>query len=92
MDRALVFYSKGRGFESYLEWPNFCTRAIGDGTRSFEPWTRTTPELAPSSSNFHTTPTGGHLSLDRFNVHQPLYTAGLQQYQARAHAMLAKSP
>ncbi|GFV43781.1 hypothetical protein TNCV_4609391 [Trichonephila clavipes] len=32
--------------------------------------TRTTPELAPSSPNFHSTPTGGYLSLDRFNVHR----------------------
>ncbi|GFV01031.1 hypothetical protein TNCV_1009521 [Trichonephila clavipes] len=35
---------------------------------------RTTPELAHSSPNFHTTPTRGRLSLDIFNVHQaPLH-------------------
>ncbi|GFT55853.1 uncharacterized protein TNCV_1053171 [Trichonephila clavipes] len=33
--------------------------------------TWTTPELAPPSSNYHTTPTGGDVSaLDRFNVHR----------------------
>ncbi|GBM43897.1 hypothetical protein AVEN_247118-1 [Araneus ventricosus] len=32
--------------------------------------TRTTLVLAPSSPNFRTTPTGGHLTSDRFNVHQ----------------------
>ncbi|GFY27494.1 hypothetical protein TNCV_2071141 [Trichonephila clavipes] len=41
---------------------------------------RTTHELTPSSSNFHTTPLGGRLSLDRFKVHQPLCTAGLQRW------------
>ncbi|GFU57403.1 hypothetical protein TNCV_3635821 [Trichonephila clavipes] len=30
-----------------------------------------TPELAPPSPNFHTTITGGRLSLDRFNEHWP---------------------
>ncbi|GFV61456.1 hypothetical protein TNCV_2937981 [Trichonephila clavipes] len=34
--------------------------------------TRTTPELAPSSPNFDTTPTGGRLSHDRFDVHRLL--------------------
>ncbi|GFX15369.1 hypothetical protein TNCV_3302981 [Trichonephila clavipes] len=35
--------------------------------------TRTTLEkpFTPFSPDFHTTPTGGHLSLDRFNVHCP---------------------
>ncbi|GFU43385.1 hypothetical protein TNCV_3222531 [Trichonephila clavipes] len=32
--------------------------------------TRATSQLAPSTPNFHTTPTGKHLSLDRFNVYQ----------------------
>ncbi|GFT30402.1 hypothetical protein TNCV_2376961 [Trichonephila clavipes] len=40
--------------------------------------TRTTPELTPPSPNFHTT--GGRLSLHRFNVQWPLYTAGLQRH------------
>ncbi|GFW74032.1 hypothetical protein TNCV_545561 [Trichonephila clavipes] len=40
--------------------------------------TRMTPELAPTSPNSHTTPAGGRLSPDRFNVYQPVYTAGLQ--------------
>ncbi|GFT49231.1 hypothetical protein TNCV_4582441 [Trichonephila clavipes] len=31
---------------------------------------KTTPELAPLSPNFHTTPMSP-LSLDRFNMHQP---------------------
>ncbi|GFX52481.1 uncharacterized protein TNCV_4324971 [Trichonephila clavipes] len=30
-----------------------------------------TPELARSSPNYHTMLTGGHLNLDRFNVHRP---------------------
>ncbi|GFX79653.1 hypothetical protein TNCV_826411 [Trichonephila clavipes] len=42
--------------------------------------TRTTPELAFLSSNFHTTSTGGLLSLSRFNGHLPLHTVGLQRY------------
>ncbi|GFY35294.1 hypothetical protein TNCV_796501 [Trichonephila clavipes] len=44
--------------------------AFGDGPRSFEQLSsdRTTPELVPSLS-FHTTPTGGRLSHDIFNVH-----------------------
>ncbi|GFX03968.1 hypothetical protein TNCV_4678721 [Trichonephila clavipes] len=33
---------------------------------------RTTPEMEPPSPNFPTTPTGGRLSLDKFDVHQPL--------------------
>ncbi|GFX52311.1 hypothetical protein TNCV_5037381 [Trichonephila clavipes] len=33
--------------------------------------TRTTPELATHSPNFHTTPKSGLLSLDIFNLHQP---------------------
>ncbi|GFU60816.1 hypothetical protein TNCV_1807271 [Trichonephila clavipes] len=43
--------------------------------------TKTTPELAPP---FHangrdcTMPMGGTSSLDRFNVHRPLYSEGLQ--------------
>ncbi|GFS56832.1 hypothetical protein TNCV_2222391 [Trichonephila clavipes] len=32
--------------------------------------TWTTPELAPPSPNYHTTPTGGRFSFDRFNVHR----------------------
>ncbi|GFY02888.1 uncharacterized protein TNCV_3507681 [Trichonephila clavipes] len=32
--------------------------------------TWTTPELAPPSPNYHTTPTGGRSALDRFNVHR----------------------
>ncbi|GFW91689.1 hypothetical protein TNCV_4501081 [Trichonephila clavipes] len=35
------------------------TRAFGNGPRNFEPWLMTwmTPELAPLSPNYHTTPT-----------------------------------
>ncbi|GFS97108.1 uncharacterized protein TNCV_184581 [Trichonephila clavipes] len=32
--------------------------------------TWTTPELAPPSPNYHTTPTGDVSALDRFNVHR----------------------
>ncbi|GFY09613.1 hypothetical protein TNCV_381081 [Trichonephila clavipes] len=38
--------------------------------------TRTTPELASPSPNFHTTTTGGRLNIGRFYLHHPLpYTA-----------------
>ncbi|GFT24530.1 uncharacterized protein TNCV_3253371 [Trichonephila clavipes] len=40
--------------------------------------TRTTPELTTPSPNFHSKPTGGRLSPDTFDVHQLLYTMGLQ--------------
>ncbi|GFY02521.1 hypothetical protein TNCV_3504011 [Trichonephila clavipes] len=33
--------------------------------------TRTSPELAHPSPNFRTTPTGGHLSFNIFNMHPP---------------------
>ncbi|GFV91854.1 hypothetical protein TNCV_2975251 [Trichonephila clavipes] len=36
-------------------------------------------ERASPSPNFHTTPTGGRLSLDIFNVHRPFCTVGLQR-------------
>ncbi|GFV09866.1 integrase catalytic domain-containing protein [Trichonephila clavipes] len=45
-----------------------CTRAFDDGPRNFEPWSSDsglTPELAPLSPNYHTTPTG-----KRFNSQQ----------------------
>ncbi|GFY05247.1 hypothetical protein TNCV_2206931 [Trichonephila clavipes] len=38
--------------------------------------TRTTPELATLSPNYHTTPMGRRLRLNRLNGHPP-YTAGL---------------
>ncbi|GFY05260.1 hypothetical protein TNCV_2207061 [Trichonephila clavipes] len=40
------------------------TRAFGDGSHHCESCqeTRKTPELAPSSPNYHTTPPGGRLS------------------------------
>ncbi|GFW00052.1 hypothetical protein TNCV_3568421 [Trichonephila clavipes] len=37
---------------------------------------RTTPELLPPSRNFQTTPMGGHLSIDIFNVHRPSLHGG----------------
>ncbi|GBN42187.1 hypothetical protein AVEN_174954-1, partial [Araneus ventricosus] len=41
--------------------------------------TRTTPELAPPSPNFHATPTGGRLTTTYdFSVQQAPYTADLQ--------------
>ncbi|GFX52721.1 uncharacterized protein TNCV_3980241 [Trichonephila clavipes] len=48
------------------EKPN-CTRAFDDGPRYFEPWSSDvmTPELAPLSPNYHTTPT-----VKRFNSQQ----------------------
>ncbi|GFU80352.1 hypothetical protein TNCV_3521261 [Trichonephila clavipes] len=44
--------------------------------------TRPTPDPPP---NFHTSPTGERLSLDIFNMHQPICTADLQRYQALPH-------
>ncbi|GFV99446.1 hypothetical protein TNCV_1514161 [Trichonephila clavipes] len=38
--------------------------------------TKTLPELALTCPNFHTTPMGGHLGFDIYNVHQPLLHAG----------------
>ncbi|GFW60967.1 putative DD41D transposase [Trichonephila clavipes] len=49
------------------------TRAFGDGPRNLDHGqvTWTTPEQAPPSPNYHTTPTGEDVSaLDRFNVHR----------------------
>ncbi|GFX57286.1 hypothetical protein TNCV_2965651 [Trichonephila clavipes] len=50
-----------------------CRQAIGDRPLSLNHGqvTRMTPEMAPPSPNFHATPTGGHLSVDVFNRHQP---------------------
>ncbi|GFY04613.1 hypothetical protein TNCV_4416961 [Trichonephila clavipes] len=50
--------------------------------------TRTTPELAPPSPNFHTTPTLGRLSstdLTYIDHHHSTHTARLQQYQTLTH-------
>ncbi|GFY05357.1 hypothetical protein TNCV_2208021 [Trichonephila clavipes] len=52
--------------------------------------TRTTTELAPPPLTF--IPTGGRFSLNRFNVQQPLCTAGLQQFQARTRDTPVTSP
>ncbi|GFT04523.1 hypothetical protein TNCV_1930301 [Trichonephila clavipes] len=40
--------------------------------------TTTTEELAPSSSNYHTTQNGDDFELLRLNVYWPLYTMNLQ--------------
>ncbi|GBL76419.1 hypothetical protein AVEN_53191-1 [Araneus ventricosus] len=40
--------------------------------------TRTAPELANPSPNFHITPAEGRSIHDRFNVHQAPYTENLQ--------------
>ncbi|GFU70799.1 hypothetical protein TNCV_1708221 [Trichonephila clavipes] len=52
--------------------------------------TRTTPKLAPSSPNFHTTPMEGRLSVDRINVHWSSLAG--QSSAARAHDTSATSP
>ncbi|GFW46891.1 hypothetical protein TNCV_2982471 [Trichonephila clavipes] len=54
----------------------------GDGPCNFEPQSSDENETGagPPSLNFHITPTAGRLSPDRFDVHQPLYTAGLQRH------------
>ncbi|GFW64725.1 hypothetical protein TNCV_701281 [Trichonephila clavipes] len=47
-------------------------------------------------SNFHTTPTGGCLSIDRFYMHRHFYKANLQRYQVsqvvQTHDTPAASP
>ncbi|GFW06441.1 hypothetical protein TNCV_2187751 [Trichonephila clavipes] len=43
--------------------------------------TRMTPELAPSSPNFHTTPMGGRLRLDIFNTQWPPLHGGSSAVQ-----------
>ncbi|GFX03129.1 hypothetical protein TNCV_4289121 [Trichonephila clavipes] len=47
------------------------SRAFGDRLRNFKPWSSGEEHIRTSisSSNFHTTPTGGRLNLDVFNVH-----------------------
>ncbi|GFW64093.1 uncharacterized protein TNCV_707981 [Trichonephila clavipes] len=50
-------------------------RAIGDGLRNFEPRSseeNDTRTVSPPSPSFHTTPTRRRLSLDIFNMYQPL--------------------
>ncbi|GFT71414.1 DUF4817 domain-containing protein [Trichonephila clavipes] len=42
--------------------------AFGDGPRNFEPWSSDKDNT--SFPNFHTTPNGGCLSFDKFNVHR----------------------
>ncbi|GFX68965.1 hypothetical protein TNCV_683241 [Trichonephila clavipes] len=41
--------------------------------------TRATPELAPTSPNFPTTPTGGRLSFHKFNEQRPLSGTWLER-------------
>ncbi|GFX04317.1 hypothetical protein TNCV_3974651 [Trichonephila clavipes] len=77
----------GRGHQSGGPY----TRAIGDGLRNTElnhgHMTRTTPEREPSSPDFHTTSTGGHLSFGSL-----LYTMDLQWHYARTFDTPAMSP
>ncbi|GFX85606.1 hypothetical protein TNCV_3717761 [Trichonephila clavipes] len=49
------------------------TPDLHDVEKDLNQVTWTTPELAtpPPSPNFHTTPTGGRLSIERCNVHGP---------------------
>ncbi|GFU31905.1 hypothetical protein TNCV_1111601 [Trichonephila clavipes] len=46
-------------------------------TLSHSQVTGMTPELPPPSPCFHTTPTGGRLSLDRFNIIYPWSSVAL---------------
>ncbi|GFU87012.1 hypothetical protein TNCV_4840581 [Trichonephila clavipes] len=47
--------------------------ALSVGPRHFEPWSSDEDYtwVGIPSSDFHTPPTGGHLSVDIFNVHRP---------------------
>ncbi|GFT91134.1 hypothetical protein TNCV_4043811 [Trichonephila clavipes] len=51
--------------------------------------TWTTPELAPPSPNYHTTPTGGRFSSRQIQRASLPYTAGLWWYWDRTHDMPA---
>ncbi|GFT89422.1 hypothetical protein TNCV_4387041 [Trichonephila clavipes] len=57
------------------------SRAFGDEPRNFEPWSS---DENDTSSNFPTTPMGGLLSLDIFNVHHPLHY-GSSLIRSRTH-------
>ncbi|GFY33465.1 hypothetical protein TNCV_2227341 [Trichonephila clavipes] len=52
--------------------------------------TRTTPAPAPPIPP--SSPAGGLLSLDKFNMHCLPYMAGLHWYQVRTHNTLATNP
>ncbi|GFY34325.1 hypothetical protein TNCV_2506281 [Trichonephila clavipes] len=47
--------------------------------------TRTTPDLAPPSPNYHTTPIGRRLSSREIQRAKPPYTTGLQRHLAPIH-------
>ncbi|GFU53630.1 craniofacial development protein 2 [Trichonephila clavipes] len=47
--------------------------------------TRTTLEMVLPSPNFHTSPTGARLNLDRFDAQRPPLHAGLLRHWARTH-------
>ncbi|GFU21883.1 hypothetical protein TNCV_3283571 [Trichonephila clavipes] len=70
------------------------TSSFGDSTHNFEQWSSDEDDTGAdtTSPNFPTTPTGGRLISDRFNVHQPLYTAGLQGSYVRTHDTPGASP
>ncbi|GFV18483.1 hypothetical protein TNCV_4469191 [Trichonephila clavipes] len=53
--------------------PNSNERAFANGPRYFEPWSSDEDDTFAGnpSPNFRTTPMGGRLSLDIFNVHPP---------------------
>ncbi|GFV21894.1 hypothetical protein TNCV_4525811 [Trichonephila clavipes] len=80
---VVAFIVFEEGFHEPIKRPKHYSRAFGDEARNFNygQVTRTVPELCqpPRSSNYHTTPTGEHLSLDRFNVNHP-FKANLQRY------------
>ncbi|GFS81326.1 hypothetical protein TNCV_1225131 [Trichonephila clavipes] len=44
---------------------------FGNGTRNFEPWASDEDNTLADTPIFPTTPAGGRLSLDIFNVHRP---------------------
>ncbi|GFV29624.1 hypothetical protein TNCV_329901 [Trichonephila clavipes] len=71
------------------------SRALVDGSRNFEPWSSDsdntyagTPLPLPT---FHTTPTGGRLSFDIFNLHRPPLHGGFLAVQS-LHACLSPLP
>ncbi|GFW71638.1 hypothetical protein TNCV_2548511 [Trichonephila clavipes] len=64
----------GKGYETKKVWePLSYTKAFGDGPRNFEPWSSNEEDTSADkpSHNFYTTPTGGRLRINIFNVHRP---------------------
>ncbi|GFW86367.1 hypothetical protein TNCV_4331511 [Trichonephila clavipes] len=74
--------------------PQVYTRAFGNGTRNLNPGpvTWTTTELAHSSPNYHSIPTGGRLIFRQIKRASLPYTVGLSWYWDRTHDKARQDP